>query len=107
MRHPKRTAAWLLVGVLALAGAAGAAEPSEGAGMLTAKDLTARTVTIDGDVYQVTETTRITNLDGARISLEEVRVQDPWGSEYRYAFEAVRAGGRSELRMLRLEEEPR
>ncbi len=107
MRQRKRTAAWLLIGALTLAGAAGAAEPTEGAGMLTAKNLTARTVTIEGRVYQVTERTRISNLEGARISLEEVRVQDPWGAEFRYAFQTVKRGGRNELETLRLEEEPR
>lgn len=107
MRHRKRILAWGLALALGAGGGAGAAEMVEGAGMLTAKDVRARTVTIDGTKYQVTERTRIVGLEGQRISLEEVPLQDPTGMGFEYAFEAVKRAGRIELEQLRVEELPR
>ncbi len=107
MRGIRAGAVLALAAALGLAGAVSAGELVEGAGLLTAKDVVARTVTIDKRLHHVTERTVITDLDGARIGLQDVRVQDPWGGDFQYVWEAVDRGGRLELERLRLEEAPR
>jgi hypothetical protein len=94
---------WLLALTLGIAGAAAADEAIEGYGMVVAKDMTERTVTIDGLKYDVTPGTSIRDRSGEPISLAEVLVQDV-NSEppFIYAYEARMEGGRLRLLELRM-----
>jgi hypothetical protein len=80
---------------LALAAAAGA-EPVSGAGLVTAKDLVGRTITLDtGMVLLVNDETKLLDPSGGRMELEQLAVAPAFGGGFVVTGEAhVRFKGR-------------
>ena len=105
MRYRKGLAAIVASAALAAAGAPGLAAADQGAGALTGHDALARTVSIDGRAYKVSETTRIVDQTGRRITLRQL--PEP-GSAGELFCEFETRGGRegSSLVSLRLVEIP-
>ena len=73
---------------LALAAAAGA-EPVSGAGLVTAKDVVGRTITLDsGVVLLVTDETKLLDPSGGRMELEKLAVAPALGGGFVVTGEA-------------------
>jgi hypothetical protein len=74
-RGATRSLAGLLGAILLAWGGMAFAEDLRGLGVVTGKDVVARTVTLSGGaVLQVTEATRIADASGRRLTLEELSV---------------------------------
>lgn len=105
-------AIWLLAVAVAAPGVTSAGEDS-GVGVITAKDVAHRTVTIDGRVYRLSDHTRLEGRDGHAITVEQLPVvrSDVDGGiglvQGSASFEARRGPEGLELESLRLVETPR
>lgn len=68
----------LLLVALGLGGASGADEiPLRGYGLVAAKDMEARSVTVNGATYRVDQYTVLLDADGGWTTLEEIRAAEP------------------------------
>jgi hypothetical protein len=72
-----------------LASAPALAQQTSGTGLVKAKDLKARTATLDGDrILHVTDRTAITGADGGRLTLETLPVAERAGGGFKASGDA-------------------